>query len=391
MSTRPSLCLNMIVKDEIENLPRLFRSVMPYITHWAICDTGSTDGTQDYIWATLKHLPGALRQDEWENFGANRQKALELGREVGADYMLWMDADEELIVEDENWCNQLTLDAYSIRVNKGSMSWASARINNLHSPWMWRGVLHEALFATGPVKTGKLEGVWVASHLGGARSRQPDQAENEVKLLEAGVREEPDNERYWFYLGLCYKGVGKLDEAIHALEKRVSMGRWHEEVWWATFELAGLYWLKNDAPGAIMRYLECYNMEPRRAEPLHYMADLFATWHKPNIAQLLYEAAMSKEKPNLLLFVAEPVYDYLAKLGYAWCLVANNYLADAIAVFTEVLEFPHLPPEKREEVEKLKEATHLHLAEQVSRAIFPQSEEPSDEGNDGKVLTMVSE
>ena len=44
-----SICLTMIVKNESKIIERCFDSVKDYIDTWCICDTGSTDGTQDII------------------------------------------------------------------------------------------------------------------------------------------------------------------------------------------------------------------------------------------------------------------------------------------------------------------------------------------------------
>ena len=39
----------MIVKNEMVNLKRCLDAVAPHIACWVIGDTGSTDGTQDFI------------------------------------------------------------------------------------------------------------------------------------------------------------------------------------------------------------------------------------------------------------------------------------------------------------------------------------------------------
>ena len=41
---QPTLCLNMIVKNESKIIRRLFDSVLPIIDCYCICDTGSTCG-----------------------------------------------------------------------------------------------------------------------------------------------------------------------------------------------------------------------------------------------------------------------------------------------------------------------------------------------------------
>ena len=49
MTAAKKLCLNMIVKNERANLERCLEAVVNHIDCWVIGDTGSTDGTQDFI------------------------------------------------------------------------------------------------------------------------------------------------------------------------------------------------------------------------------------------------------------------------------------------------------------------------------------------------------
>ena len=43
------ICLNMILKNESKNIPRLFDNLKNFINYFIICDTGSTDNTVEVI------------------------------------------------------------------------------------------------------------------------------------------------------------------------------------------------------------------------------------------------------------------------------------------------------------------------------------------------------
>ena len=96
-----TICLNMIVKNETKNIKRLFKSLYDVIDYYVIHDTGSTDGTQQLIKEVMDSygISGEIIEEEWVNFGVNRQKALEsvLNSKYKSDYLLWIDADEELV------------------------------------------------------------------------------------------------------------------------------------------------------------------------------------------------------------------------------------------------------------------------------------------------------
>jgi glycosyltransferase involved in cell wall biosynthesis len=61
----PTLCLNMIVKNESRIISRLLESVAGVIDTYCICDTGSTDNTIDIIKTFFdKKCPGSREKSE---------------------------------------------------------------------------------------------------------------------------------------------------------------------------------------------------------------------------------------------------------------------------------------------------------------------------------------
>src|SRR3954462_10439850 len=87
---RPSLSLAMIVKNEAENLPRLFASVKDCVDEIHICDTGSTDGTVEIA----KAHGAVVTHFEWcDDFSAARNASFQ---DVKTDYVLWLDGDDVL-------------------------------------------------------------------------------------------------------------------------------------------------------------------------------------------------------------------------------------------------------------------------------------------------------
>lgn len=99
---KANLSLCMIVKNEKQNLPRCLASVQPYVNEIVVVDTGSEDETPEIA----KQFGARLEYFEWCNdFAAARNYALS---KVTGDWILVLDADEELIVTCEDFLTQLT-------------------------------------------------------------------------------------------------------------------------------------------------------------------------------------------------------------------------------------------------------------------------------------------
>ena len=118
-SNKASICLVMIVKNESAVIKRCIDSVKDYIDYWVICDTGSTDGTQQIIEDTMKEygISGELHNTEWKDYGRNRTESMQLSFGK-SDYRLVIDADDYLEVEDPSKIfTDLTQDAYKVSAN----------------------------------------------------------------------------------------------------------------------------------------------------------------------------------------------------------------------------------------------------------------------------------
>jgi glycosyltransferase involved in cell wall biosynthesis len=102
----------MIVRNEAAVIRRCLASVKGIISHWIVCDTGSTDDTKQIVLEELNGIPGTLYDDPWVDFGHNRSLAIARARGK-ADYHLLLNADETLHLDGE-FRNDLEHDAYLV-------------------------------------------------------------------------------------------------------------------------------------------------------------------------------------------------------------------------------------------------------------------------------------
>jgi hypothetical protein len=347
-----SLCLSMIVKNEAHVLGRCLDSVRPYIAHWSIVDTGSSDGTRDVVRTCLRDIPGELHERPWRDFGTNRSEAVALARGK-SDYILVMDADHVFRAPPGYRFGDLDADAYFIAHRYAGVAYGIAILLADRITWRYEGVLHEYVTADAPHQIVPLEGPWVDVFHEGARSRDPETYRKDAAILEDALAREPGNTRYAFYLAQSLKDAGELPRALDMFRKRAAMGGWNEEAWQARYQAALLVERLGMPPAEVERsYLEAWNARPTRAEPLVELARWHRSRHEWALALLYARTAAATKRPNDQLFVEDAVYAWRAlddRAIAAWYAGAHD---EGLRAANRLLEEGRFPPSERERIER---------------------------------------
>lgn len=308
--------LNMIVKNEAHVILRCLASVKPWIDSWCIVDTGSSDGTQDIIQDYLKDIPGQLYERPWKNFGYNRTEALQLAVSEdlpAADYLLFIDADEQLQAAEDFVLPALTAKAYYFPVIYGALRYRRNAMISTALEWSWKGVLHEYLHSEQLHRWQTLEGLNIFVQHDGARAKNKNTYLNDIALLEQGLIDEPDNLRYVFYLAQSYRDAGMFEKAREYFLKRAVAVGWEEERWMAQFRAAQMAErLGLDEVIIHREYLKSWISNQSRAEPLYALARFYRLKKDFDLACYFAVQAIDIPVPTDGLFVDASVYEWRA-------------------------------------------------------------------------------
>lgn len=318
----PTLCLNMIVKNESKIITRLLDSVSEIIDTYCICDTGSTDNTVELItqYFEEKKIFGKIVHEPFKNFSHNRNVALQncLGM---SDYIIFLDADMVLKIKKFNKSMLSYADSFSILQGTEEFLYYNMRIVKNNGSYSYYGVTHEYINTPSNNNNMNIEKDVLFIHDVGDGGAKSDKYERDVSLLLKGIEDEPNSERYHFYLANTYFDSWKNDEAIEYYKKRIKLGGWVQEVWYSYFRIGHAYKRMGKIQDAIYNWLEAYNFFPDRIENLYEIINHYRDIGKCKLALFFYNLAKSILNKNLnwhdYLFLQNDIYTYKLEYEYS--------------------------------------------------------------------------
>jgi tetratricopeptide (TPR) repeat protein len=323
----PTLCLNMIVKNESKIITRLFDSVLPVIDSYCICDTGSTDNTKEVIREYFeKHgIPGKIVEEPFVNFAHNRNFALQSCFGM-SDYVLLLDAD--MIFEVSPKFDKAMLkshDAFLILQGSDDFYYNNMRIVKNNLSYLYIGVTHEYISTPEGCRSLNIEkNVLFIRDIGDGGSKA-NKFERDIGLLKKGIEENPNSDRYHFYLANSYYDSGKNEEAIETYKKRIAIGGWDQEVWYSYYRIGMAYKNLDKMGEAIYYWLEAYNFLPNRIENLYEIIQHYRIEGKCKLAYSFYKMAVDALKTvtdkDSYLFLNNSIYTF--KLDYELSIISS--------------------------------------------------------------------
>ena len=372
---KPTICLNMIVKNEAHIIAETLESIQRYIDYWVISDTGSTDGTQDLIKKFFaKHgIEGELVEHEWNGFGHNRTKAFEVAYNK-TDYVWVIDADD-LVVGDIVFPKKMRADHYMLKFQDagGNFTYERYQIFNNRIRWCYMGVLHEYPKCLDkerpkidPINNTLAGNYFIQSRRLGARSKDPEKYVKDARILTQAYYEEVAKKqvrekmdlvlgqkipvtddshillpRYCFYAAQSYKDCGDIENAIKFYRTRTDLGGYIEEIYYSYLQVGGLLQrLENPSEKEIVEaYTKAHDTLNTRSESFYYLGMYY--WRKSEFGKAYISLKIISTKPfpdSHTFFIDTAIHKWKGKYKFAKICVMLNKLKEAKDILENLLE-----------------------------------------------------
>lgn len=336
----------MIVKNESKIIERMLNSVLPIVTHYCICDTGSDDDTIHIIsnFFSKNNISGKIIKEPFKNFGYNRNVALEASYGL-SEYILFMDADMTLSIKDRNKFYMLLNSneslknrAISYTLSQGSNDFHYQNIRIIRSPirnialqeklslYKYIGPTHEYLSTPERCLSFHIDkDIAFINDLGDGGSKQ-NKFKRDIELLTNNLELNHNDPRSLFYLANSYADYGDSDNAIKTYHRRIKAGGWYQEIWYSYYKIGNIYEEQKKYDKAIYNWFQAYSIMPERLENIYkiikYYRETSTNYQK--IAFKLYSSFVPKYPCKVnrdhFLFLENDVYSY--KLYYEYIILA---------------------------------------------------------------------
>ena len=333
-----TISLAMIVRDSQATLDKCLQSAKDLVDEIIIVDTGSVDNTINIA----KKYTDKIFHFKWiDDFSAARNYSFE---QCTCDWILWLDADDELTSEDVRQIKAIDFSNKDIIIcdyeyardeygNSASIV-PRERIVKRSLGIRWEEEIHEYL----PIHyQTHIPHILTPHH-----NKQHGTSERNLAILERVVAKNPDKARNLYYLGKEYLDFGRLDDALKYLGLFVEKpDAFWEDVYQAYYDMAVVHFQKNDEVKFKENVYKSISIEERRAEP-YYLLGLWHMNHGPNWSKAIhwYEAALAVKRPPELLAAYRPeYYTWLPALNLAVSYNSIGNLQKAYECNKKVLEY----------------------------------------------------
>jgi len=334
----PTICLNMIVKNESHIIERALNSVVNLIDTFCIVDTGSTDNTIELIndFFKEKKIFGKIVSEPFINFAYNRTHAI---KEAGtmADYLLFIDADMIFtykLTKEEIKNRLIKYDVLHVYQGTPDFYYKNVRFAKIQDNLKYVTPTHE-YFKSPPDSTyGLFERNEIFINDKGDGGSKQNKSKRDIELLSRELESlnegEENRDRCFFYLANSYSEIGEYEKAIEFYKKRVDCGGWIEEIWQSLYKIGIIYNKKGEYEKAVYYWMEAFEKYPERIENLYRIINYYREREHYHIAYVYWYLANELRNRYInwgnYLFLENDIYEYL--LDYEYSILGYYVLCD---------------------------------------------------------------
>lgn len=273
-----NLCV--MVKNGGEDFEQMLTQNLPFIDRWTILDTGSTDNTIEIIHRVLKDKKGQLFQEPFINFGASRNRCLELAGTV-CKYNVML--DDTYILKglfreflDYTRGDQFT-DSFSLYINQNDVEYASNRVFKTAANLKYMYKIHEVIqhYDNNNIIIPNTQAYIYDAPSKKMETRTYERKQSDLVLLFQEIEENPDDPRPFYYVAQTYNLLQNWDKAFEYYLKRTNhpVEGFIQEKVDACFEAARIanYYLKKPWAECEVLYKHANELDPERPEAVYFL------------------------------------------------------------------------------------------------------------------------
>ena len=329
--SKPTIALMIMMKNEEAVIQKSIESAKPYVDSIVILDTGSSDESIALARAAIGDMPGLVAEAPWKGFAQSRNELLDLAGKF-ADYALALDADSLFVGETgenrESLREQLNQPTHLVKlIHDNGMTYPRNALIHRDSGAFYRGVIHDFLALKENTVSGTLiSGFHILNDAAGtsARDSNPSKYLEDARAIKAELDADPGDlrPRHTFYLAQSYRDARAFPLALEYYEKRVALGGWREEVYYAALQVARhKLLLKFPDDEVIAAFLTAYEILPTRGESLYGLAKFARETSRWNLAHMIASWGARITEPENALFSEPTIYTW----GFRYELSINSW------------------------------------------------------------------
>lgn len=333
------IILTQIMKNESNVAVRMLDSIKNVVDGICVVDTGSNDNSIEIVkkWGIDNGIETYVFEKQFDNFENVRNYSFEKAREVFLGkkdghtyYNMWLDFDEQLVVDSKFNKNKIDKDLYMFNTYIGQMKYTRNELCRLDKPFRFYGPIHEFIVCDDQnISSAVMEGISVNVQMDGfswTSGNVADKYKNHASVLEDYINNKDRSARWVFYTAQSYHDSASLRDnrpeneermrrSIKYYKERVSrMDGYEEERFYSQYRIGTIMkameepWMETQ-----QELLKAYAMDNLRGESIKVIVDYYLSIGEWNLAYL-YSKFMKttfhnkNPYPQRLLFVDESLY-----------------------------------------------------------------------------------